>query len=182
MKIAISGAHCTGKTSIFDALGSLLNDYNRIEEPYFLLEEEGYVFNELPSVEDFITQLDYSIELVSSYGNNTLFERCPLDFAAYINSLNNNSTILTDDYREKLIDSMEQIDIVILVPVENPDRIRCPESENPELRKEVDSELQNLIYEFEDSCEYDIIEVRGNNQKRLELVQSVLNASSRGRS
>ncbi|WP_444932640.1 AAA family ATPase [Microbulbifer sp. JTAC008] len=175
MKIAISGSHCTGKTTILDDLGGSLDNFEIIEEPYILLEEKGHEFSDSPSEDDFISQLDYSIELITSSQDNRLFERCPLDFVAYINTINNNSVSL-EEYREQILEAMELIDIVIFVPVENPDRIRCPESENPELRKEVDIQLQDLIYEFEDSSGFRVIEIRGNPKERIQKITSFLDS------
>ena len=57
MKIAISGAHFTGKIALVDELICLLRSYKILEEPYHLLEEEGYEFCDSPSIEDYERQL-----------------------------------------------------------------------------------------------------------------------------
>jgi uridine kinase len=44
VRIAISGAHCVGKTTLAEALAAALPHHDFIAEPYFLLEEEGYDF------------------------------------------------------------------------------------------------------------------------------------------
>ena len=53
MRIAVSGAHRTGKTTLIEELSRALPTYTVVDEPYHLLEEEGYEFEALPSVEDF---------------------------------------------------------------------------------------------------------------------------------
>jgi uridine kinase len=50
MKIAISGAHRTGKTTLVEELSRALPAYGVVDEPYYLLEEEGHEFAEMPSL------------------------------------------------------------------------------------------------------------------------------------
>ncbi|MEO8664705.1 MAG: hypothetical protein ABI462_04340 [Ignavibacteria bacterium] len=61
MRIAITGSHRVGKTSLIEKLHESLPVYLCIEEPYHELEESGYFFSENPSAEDYLTQLDHSI-------------------------------------------------------------------------------------------------------------------------
>ena len=44
MRIAISGSHLVGKTSLAEALADTLPRYELFAEPYHLLEEEGYEY------------------------------------------------------------------------------------------------------------------------------------------
>lgn len=83
MRIAISGTHYSGKTTLIAALLKQLPGYTALAEPYRLLEEEGYVFSDPPSLEDFEEQFAYSIELIRQSGPNTLFDRSPFDFLVY---------------------------------------------------------------------------------------------------
>ena len=48
MKIAISGAHQTGKTSLAEELCMALPGYALLPEPYYQLEEEDCEFPETP--------------------------------------------------------------------------------------------------------------------------------------
>ena len=83
MRIAISGTHFSGKSTLVEALSQRLPKYEVFEEPYFLLEEEGHDFSDPPSVEDFETQMEYSVDLIISSPQDSLFDRCPIDFFAY---------------------------------------------------------------------------------------------------
>src|SRR6185369_13261844 len=60
MKIAVSGAHRTGKTTLVEELCRALPAYIAVDEPYHLLEEEGHEFAEMPSLEDFELLLERS--------------------------------------------------------------------------------------------------------------------------
>lgn len=42
MRIAVSGAHQTGKTTLIEELSRALPSYGVVDEPYHLLEEEGH--------------------------------------------------------------------------------------------------------------------------------------------
>ena len=53
MRIAFSGAHFTGKTSLIEALSKKFKSYEVFEEPYYVMEEDGYEFSDPPSVDDF---------------------------------------------------------------------------------------------------------------------------------
>ena len=82
MRVAISGAQRTGKTTLLEALARALGDHQAVEEPYDLLQAEGYDFAEMPALEDFERQLERSIELAMEDKPDRLFDRCPADMLA----------------------------------------------------------------------------------------------------
>ena len=84
MKIAVTGAHRVGKTTLVELLQELLPEYLCKQEAYHDLEERGLLFSEIPDPEDYLMQLEHSIEQMSSCGNNVIFDRCPIDMLAYI--------------------------------------------------------------------------------------------------
>ena len=83
MRIAVSGTHFSGKSTLVSALEKKLEGYSAMDEPYFLLEQEGYNFSDPPVVEDFEEQFWYCLDLIEESGPKTLFDRSPLDFLAY---------------------------------------------------------------------------------------------------
>jgi hypothetical protein len=145
MKIAVSGAHWTGKTTLVEKLCLALQDHVPMVEPYNLLEEEGHVFPEFPGVEDFELQLDCSIEQIVNCEDNTIFDRCPVDFLAYIVSHPDYDSFDVNTRVPKIQNAMEKLDLLVFVPIEAPDLVTCPEWENKELRSRVDEELQDII-------------------------------------
>ena len=81
MRIAVTGTHLVGKSTLIELVGERLPDYRTIDEPYLLLEEEGYEFASPPSLEDFMEQLRRSMELIEEEdARNVLFDCRPLDF------------------------------------------------------------------------------------------------------
>jgi AAA domain len=53
MRVGISGAHGTGKTTLAEALCARLPGHVAADEPYYLLEEQGYEFGLPPSPVDY---------------------------------------------------------------------------------------------------------------------------------
>ena len=53
MRVGISGTHGTGKTTLAQALCAHLPGHVAADEPYYLLEAEGYEFGFPPSPEDY---------------------------------------------------------------------------------------------------------------------------------
>ena len=84
MRIAISGTHFSDKSTLVETLSEALPEYTTVEEPYHLLQEEGYEFAELPSLEDFELQMERSIENLDGSASNIIFDRCPADILGYL--------------------------------------------------------------------------------------------------
>jgi hypothetical protein len=146
MKIAITGAHRVGKTTLAEKLQQHLTGYELRKEPYYELEELGYSFSEVPDVFDYIEQLEYSIKLISKSGDNVIFDRCPFDFLAYIKAIDESRNIQSIFNRVEKI--MTKIDLLVFVPIEEPDFILCREPDLPELRYKVNEILNDWKMDF----------------------------------
>lgn len=79
MRIAFTGSHRVGKTTLAEEIADSLPDYEFIIEPYLQLEEEGYLFSEVPTLDDYIEQFNFSVEQLQNSVDNVIFDRCPLD-------------------------------------------------------------------------------------------------------
>jgi Predicted nucleotide kinase (related to CMP and AMP kinases) len=166
MRIAITGTHRVGKTTLAEKLQELFSDYEYYAEPYFELEEVGYIFPETPTADDYLAQLEYSIKQIAKSDNNAIFDRCPVDLLAYIQATDD--TLNLQSIFGKVQNVMEEIDLLIFVPIEEPDIISCSVSELPELRYQVDDILRDLISDFD----IEMIEVKGNLSERLNQIQN----------
>jgi len=163
MRIAIIGSHCVGKTTLVEELQKLLPEYEFYPEPYYELEERGYLFPEIPTIDDYIEQFEYSIKQILASGDNVIFERCPVDLLAYVQAVNESEDIQA--FYKKVEDILSEIDLFIFVPIEEPDRILC--SEQPELRQEVNEILYDLIGDLG----IETIEARGSISQRLNKIR-----------
>ncbi len=167
MKIAITGTHRVGKTTLAEKLYEFFPDYDHYSEPYFELEEAGYIFPEIPTIDDYIAQLEYSIKQIDKSDNDAIFDRCPIDLFAYIQATSTDTSLHLQSIFSKIQNTIDTIDLLIFVPIEDPDIISCSESDLPELRYLVNDILRDII------CDFDLetIEVSGNLSKRLSQIQ-----------
>ncbi len=169
MRIAFSGTHYTGKSSLIAALLKNLPLYTSIPEPYHLLEEEGYEFSDPPSLEDFEKQFVYSMQCIRKSTCNTLFDRSPFDPLAYAPAL------IKEPRLREMQEALDLLDLIVFVPIENPDRIAVPRSENKNLRKRVDERLYEFL--LNDSLgvleNLKVLEVVGSLEERVQRINTI---------
>ncbi|WP_440135740.1 ATP/GTP-binding protein [Chitinophaga sancti] len=164
MKIALSGTHKVGKTTLAENLLTQLPGYKLHKEPYYELEESGHIFSEIPDTDDFIKQFEHSVQQIQQSGHNTIFDRCPIDMLAYIHALEPNKNIESRFKTAQIL--LSEIDLLVFVPIETPDIISCQKSDLPKLRAKVNAILENWIYDLG----IDVIEVNGELPHRLDQV------------
>lgn len=166
MRIAIAGAHRTGKSTLIEELSRALPTYVVVEEPYYLLEEEGHEFLEMPSLEDFELQLERSIALMNDGEENQLFDRCPADFLAYLISHPDSHGFDPRGWLPRVRRAMQRLDLIVFVPVEVPDRFSPSEVEESELRRRVDEALREIVLEDRWGFGVEALEVAGTARER----------------
>jgi hypothetical protein len=170
MRIAISGTHFSGKSSLVQALSEALPQYATVEEPYNLLLEEGYEFAEFPSIEDFELQLERSIENLDEATPNVIIDRCPADILGYLLSHTDVEAFILDEWLPRIQTAIKKLDLVVFLSIEEPDRIVLPLSQDAVYRQRVDEKLREVILENIFDFEVDVLEVSGSLQTRVERV------------
>jgi predicted ATPase len=176
MRIAFSGTHCVGKTSLIDAVAAALPGYVTLDEPYHLLEEEGYEHSDPPSLEDFQAQLERSIQTLEESEDNVLFDRCPADVLAYLLTHDDIDEYEPDESLDRTRESMQQLDLVVFVPIEQPDRIALPAHEDPRYRMRVHKQLEHLLLDDAYDFGTEVLVVEGNLQTRCARVLARIKA------
>lgn len=173
MRIAVAGAHRTGKTTLIDELATSLAGYEVIDEPYHQLEEEGHEFAETPSLEDFELQLERSVDDVTDDdgGGDQLFDRCPADLLAYLLTHQDAEAFDLEAWLPRARAAMQRLDLVVYVPIEDPDRvIRGAAEEDDLLRGRVDEELRDILAEDRWGFGVAVLEVSGSSRERARQV------------
>ncbi len=182
MKMAVSGAHRTGKTVLIDELVNSLPTINRFEEPYYQLESEGYPFAEMPSVGDFERQLECSIELITeseATGRDCIFDRCPYDLVAYLMTHEDDSDAFDlMGWFPRIQHAVQQLNLVVFVPIETPDRVTVSDADDWTLRRRIDEELQGIVLEDRWSLGVPTIRVSGSPGDRARQVLAQIAGSS----
>jgi hypothetical protein len=169
MRIALSGSHRVGKSTLLDALAEALPSYATFDEPYDLLEEEGHAFADPPALEDFEAQLARSIELLGEGGADALFDRCPVDFLAYLGAHPEADAFDTGPWLPRVRAALRSLDLVVYVPVETA-RVVLPSHEDPALREEVDERIRALLLDDDLDLGLEVLEVGGTTAVRTRQV------------
>lgn len=169
MRIAFSGSHRVGKSSLIEALAPRLG-FRVIDEPYHALEEDGHEFSDPPTIEDFEAQLRTSIAIANDLPAGALVDRCPLDFVAYLRALDPDYDIDLDALRE----AMSVFELVVFVPIEQPDRITVSTSEHRRLRADVDTNLRSLVLDDSLGLDLTTVEADGPLDARVDEVMRMV--------
>lgn len=181
MRIAVSGTHCSGKSTLIDDFLAAHPDYLHEPEPYEWMDDaSGEV-----GADDFYRQLEVSVARLRGHGSGSrvIAERSPLDFLAYLLALTDlgrsgRDCELTASAAELAAEGMANIDLLVVLPLNARDGIAAPESEDPELREAMNDRLLDLIttdpYSLFGSGRTHIIEVHGNRHERLRALEQAV--------
>jgi hypothetical protein len=165
MRIAVSGTHGVGKSTLIDEFLLLHPEFEHEPEPYeVLVEEYGEEFSEEPCVEDFLRQLEFNLERLGQHASdeNVIYERCPLDFLAYLNALEAN---VREAMLKRISDAMQQLDLIVYLPLEHEGG-----GEYPKLRRAMDRQLSEILT----STNVPVVEATGSTAQRLRAIENAL--------
>jgi AAA domain len=173
VRIAVSGSHRTGKSTLVEELSRLLPAHEVVDEPYHQLEEEGHQFAAMPSVEDFELQLERAIACCDGGGGDQLFDRCPADLLAYLLVHPDGDALDLEDWLPRARAAMQRLDLVVYLPIERPDRVAVPADERG-LRRRVDEALRENLLEDGWELGVQVLEATGSTGERARQVQARL--------
>ena len=192
MRIAISGTHCIGKSTLIDEFLRVYPEFVHEPEPYtVLVEDYGEEFSQEPRVEDFHRQLEFNVERLKLHKSEArvIYERCPIDFLAYIAVLDPKYTETVLDH---VLDGLKHVDLIVYLPLnDDGDNIDAEAEPNrrqvaalqggdpfPKLRKAVDRRLSAIYREdafgITSSCDVVVEEATGSTDQRLRTIKTIL--------
>ena len=187
MRIAISGTHCCGKSTLIDAFLAAHGDYFFEPEPYEALQDlYGEIFAAEPSADDFHRQLEYQVSRLHEYqvGNLVMFERSPVDYLAYLLALgdldrNTADTRLTERSIDVARGAVDLLDVIVFLrPTDGAGRVS--NSEDPELRHAVDLRLEGILlgddFDMFTTSRPSILEAFGTTAQRLRSLEVSLSS------
>ncbi len=150
MRIAVAGTHCSGKTTLIDDFVEAHPEFRAEPEPYDLLQELGEEFSAAPSAEDFLRQLEAGLGQWSGFRRHdrVVCERSPYDFLAYLRALADLGRDEAESFEmalEWVRDTRSLFDLVVYLPLGEPDAITVPADEDPELRVAMDECLGRIL-------------------------------------
>ena len=191
MRIAISGTHSMGKSTMVDDFLQAHPEYIHEIEPYRALRDDHELRFAKQSTRYCIqVQLDYTFERMKRYaeGDNVIYDRCPVDFIPY--SLYTNKYGLTDlnlAYIEKVVpeirESLQYLDIILFLPITDKHLVELDDDGirpiEVEYRQEVDEFFKTVYRDFS----YDIlpkknppkiVELWGPREARIQKLEELL--------
>lgn len=186
MRIAVSGTHFIGKSTLIEDFIKAHPEYRHEVEPYYKLQEEKAMELSLePSLDSLLEQLDYSIEQLNQYQNeqNIIFDRCPVDFIAYAMCVADQDLIDIDDTEisERFSDvkeALNHLDLIVFLPITKENSIEYTE-ENSAYRKGADKCFKKIYRD--DVCDIfqryghpKIIEIWGDRLTRIKKLEHYL--------
>ena len=124
------------------------------------------MFPELPTIEDFELQLERSLESLEEGAPNVIFDRCPADILGYLLVHSDVDVFDLDSWLPRVRAAIGTIDLIVFLPVEEPDRIVLPSSQDAEYRQLVDEKLKEIVLEDPLGLDVDVVEVSGSPRTR----------------
>lgn len=165
---------------LISELSSLLPTYTVVDEPYHLLEEDGYDFAHPPSLEDFAAQLERSITEMGQEGGDILFDRSPADFLGYIYLHEDADYFDFEEWSPRVREAIQTLDLIVFVPIETRDRIAVSPSEDEGVaRGDVDEKLREILLDDELELGVEVLPVEGDLERRARTVLRRVRQGSR---
>lgn len=182
MRIAVSGSHCSGKTTLVEDFLRRHPEYAHEPEPYELAEAQGAAFSAELTAADVWQQLEISVERLSACGSGSkvIAERSPIDFLAYLEALHTlgreDTSRMLDSARELACRGMEHVDLLVVLPLS--DQIEAPEDEDPELREAMNGTLLDIVENDLDDLATGVrcVQIPGARRERLAALESLVAA------
>jgi hypothetical protein len=181
MRVGISGTHGTGKTTLVEALCACLPGHMAADEPYCLLEEEGYEFEFPPSLEDYRALLARSVRSLTSPPllRRIIFDRTPLDYLAYLAATGADPSAETGS--AALQPAFGSLDLLVITPITPATEQLLPPAELPRLRSQMNDALLELVYDdpLHAWADTPVLELSGPLDGRLDAVLAALGQARR---
>jgi hypothetical protein len=181
MRVGISGTHGTGKTTLAQALCMRLPGHVVADEPYHLLEEEGYEFGFPPSLEDYQALLARSVQSLTAPPllPEVVFDRTPLDYLAYLAATGADPPGQAGAAALQL--AFGSLDLLVITLITPETEHVLPPAEMPSLRSQMNDALLDLVYGDALNAWEDIpvLELNGPLGSRLDAVLAALDQARR---
>ncbi len=148
MRIAVSGSHGAGKTTLVEDFAAAHPTYRAEPEPYEALTEAGSAFSDPPTIDDYLEQLEHSVEtlLAKDAPGDVIFDRCPVDFLAYLQVVSrragDDEAFDLDDVLDDARAAIETLDLIVFLPLPKDGTM---DAEYAALQRAVDRELRAIL-------------------------------------
>jgi len=182
MRVVVSGTHGSGKSTLISDFAAAHREWQVHPDPFELMDAA----TDEPGAEVFYQQLRVSASrLLAPEAGHAILERGPLDFLAYLDTLDVLGRAgAAADYFELGVQlthrAIAQVDLLVLLPLNRADAMFIGEEEDLELRDAMNTSLLELADDPDLVDGARVIEIAGDRELRLALLESGVHALSSG--
>jgi hypothetical protein len=186
MRIAISGTHGIGKSTLLTDFVRAHPEYRYEIEPYHQLQEQGEMTLAIEAdLDSLIEQLDFSTHLLNQchQPSNVIFDRCPIDFIAYAMCLDSHADgdSLNSKFCERFGDvksALNNLDLIVFLPLTKKHLVAYTD-DNPAYRQLADQCFKRIyrdgIYDLFPTYNHPrVVEIWGDRSVRVEKINSYI--------
>jgi hypothetical protein len=153
MRIAVSGSHNTGKSTLIARFLEQRPEYIHEPEAYETLADDiDLTSSEGPTPDGLESLLQYTLSAVGAHGAGAcvVFERSPVDYLAYAAASRRSwPPRAVAAFRRKHVPivraSLRQLDLIVFLPVSSRGPIEARPDEDEHFRKRVDEKLRRAL-------------------------------------
>jgi hypothetical protein len=154
MRIAVSGSHSTGKSTLIAAFLSQHPEYAHEPEAYEELADDiGLVGSEGPDIEGLAALLEHTVAALGHQGDAVIFERSPVDYLAYAAAARSLARTDRQEFMKAYVpvvrEAVRRLDLIALVPVVRGGPIASRADEDHRFRQRVDEQLRRALIDDE---------------------------------
>jgi hypothetical protein len=187
MRIAVSGTHCSGKTTLIEEFLRAHPEFGHEPEAYTVMVDDfGEEFSSEPGADDFYRQLEFDVYRLSGRPPDVsvIIERSPIDYLAYLLALKDLKRDKVDDVVEIALplvrEAIQNLDLIVFLPLDAAHAIELRDDEDPKLRRATDRRLAAIFgddeYDFFNAGDLAIVEVRGSTAQRLKTLEDAIDS------
>jgi len=194
MRIAISGSHSLGKSTLVNDWVAAHTCYTREEEPYRALGLHGpyeILFRDASTRMHNGIQLYYNISRIHRYGtpqDDVIFDRAPVDYLAYSQyTANCGTTDIDDAFVQSMVpavrESLDHLDILAFVPCSEDWPVAMEEDGIRPVDHAYRDEVDTIFKQIYREGRFDVmpgknaprlVELCGSREQRLEQLNAVI--------
>jgi hypothetical protein len=157
MRLAVSGSHGTGKSTLIAALLDSRPDYQHEPEAYEALADEiPLASSEGPSLEGLESLIEHTVAVVASHGTGSrvVFERSPVDYLAYATASHDawtraSAAGFVEAHLPRVRESLRHLDVIAYLPLSPDGPVAARAGEDEAFRSRVDEMLRRALIDDE---------------------------------
>jgi hypothetical protein len=152
MRVAVSGSHSTGKSTLIAAFLAQCPAYAHEPEAYEELADDiALLTSEGPDIEGLAALLTHTVSTVGRHGPGAavIFERSPVDYLAYAAATRSIARADRDEFIRTYVPivraAVRSLDLIALLPAAGEGPVASRPGEDDRFRKRVDEELRRAL-------------------------------------